>query len=166
MYAVGDVVRGLMLAHKGSEEGVMVAERIAGKQAQVNYDTVPSVIYTHPETAWVGQTEEQLKQKGLRYKVGIFPFAASGRAMAQNETAGMVKMIADQETDRILGVHIIGPTAGDMIAQAVIAMEFGSSAEDIAMTMFAHPTVSEALHEAALAVNGHAIHVANKRKRA
>ena len=166
VYAVGDVVRGLMLAHKGSEEGVMVAERIAGKQAQVNYDTVPSVIYTHPETAWVGQTEEQLKQKGLRYKVGIFPFAASGRAMAQNETAGMVKMIADQETDRILGVHIIGPTAGDMIAQAVIAMEFGSSAEDIAMTMFAHPTVSEALHEAALAVNGHAIHVANKRKRA
>lgn len=166
VYAIGDVVRGAMLAHKGSEEGVMVAERIAGKHAQVNYDTVPSVIYTHPEVAWVGQTEEQLKQEGRSYNIGVFPFAASGRAMATNETAGMVKMIADKETDRILGVHIVGPTAGDMVAQAVIAMEFGSSAEDIAMTMFAHPTVSEALHEAALAVHGHAIHIANKRKRA
>jgi dihydrolipoamide dehydrogenase len=166
VYAIGDVVRGPMLAHKGSEEGVMVAERIAGKHAQVNYDTVPSVIYTHPEVSWVGKTEEQLKQEGVNYNVGVFPFAASGRAMAANETAGMVKMIADKETDRILGVHIVGPTAGDMVAQAVIAMEFGSSAEDIAMTMFAHPTVSEALHEAALAVHGHAIHIANKRKRA
>src|SRR6056300_743506 len=166
VYAIGDVVRGPMLAHKGSEEGVMVAERIAGKHAQVNYDTVPSVIYTHPEVSWVGQTEEQLKQEGVSYNVGVFPFAASGRAMAANETAGMVKMIADKETDRILGVHIVGPTAGDMVAQAVIAMEFGSSAEDIAMTMFAHPTVSEALHEAALAVHGLAIHIANKRKRA
>ena len=166
VYAIGDVVRGPMLAHKGSEQGVMVAERIAGKHAQVNYDTVPSVIYTHPEVAWVGKTEEQLKQEGVNYNVGVFPFAASGRAMATNETAGMVKMIADKETDRILGVHIVGPTAGDMVAQAVIAMEFGSSAEDIAMTMFAHPTVSEALHEAALAVHGHAIHIANKRKRA
>ena len=166
VYAIGDVVRGPMLAHKGSEEGVMVAERIAGKHAQVNYDTVPSVIYTHPEVSWVGRTEEQLKQEGVNYNVGVFPFAASGRAMAANETAGMVKMIADKETDRILGVHIVGPTAGDMVAQAVIAMEFGSSAEDIAMTMFAHPTVSEALHEAALAVHGHAIHIANKRKRA
>lgn len=166
VYAIGDVVRGPMLAHKGSEEGVMVAERIAGKHAQVNYDTVPSVIYTHPEVAWVGKTEEQLKQAGVEYNVGVFPFAASGRAMAANETAGMVKMIADKETDRILGVHIVGPAAGDMVAQAVIAMEFGSSAEDIAMTMFAHPTVSEALHEAALAVHGHAIHIANKRKRA
>ena len=143
----------------------MVAERIAGKHAQVNYDTVPSVIYTHPEVAWVGQTEEQLNKRAS-YNIGVFPFAASGRAMATNETAGMVKMIADKETDRILGVHIVGPTAGDMVAQAVIAMEFGSSAEDIAMTMFAHPTVSEALHEAALAVHGHAIHIANKRKRA
>ena len=166
VYAIGDVVRGPMLAHKGSEEGVMVAERIAGTHAQVNYDTVPSVIYTHPEVSWVGRTEEQLKQEGVDYNVGVFPFAASGRAMAANETAGMVKMIADKETDRILGVHIVGPTAGDMVAQAVIAMEFGSSAEDIAMTMFAHPTVSEALHEAALAVHGHAIHIANKRKRA
>ena len=166
VYAIGDVVRGPMLAHKGSEEGVMVAERIAGKHAEVNYNTVPSVIYTHPEVAWVGQTEEQLKQAGVDYNVGVFPFAASGRAMAQNETAGMVKMIADKATDRILGVHIVGPAAGDMVAQAVIAMEFGSSAEDIAMTMFAHPTVSEALHEAALAVHGHAIHIANKRKRA
>jgi dihydrolipoamide dehydrogenase len=166
VYAVGDVVRGPMLAHKGSEEGVMVADRIAGKHAQVNYDTVPSVIYTHPEVAWVGKTEEQLKQAGVAVNIGIFPFAASGRAMAANETHGMVKMIADAETDRILGVHIVGPAAGDMIAQAVIAMEFGASAEDIAMTMFAHPTVSEALHEAALAVHGHAIHIANKRKRA
>ncbi|MDC1207766.1 dihydrolipoyl dehydrogenase [Litorivicinus sp.] len=166
VYAIGDVVRGPMLAHKGSEEGVMVAERIAGKHAEVNYDTVPSVIYTHPEVAWVGKTEEQLKQEGVAYNVGIFPFAASGRAMAANETAGMVKMLADESTDRILGVHIVGPAAGDMVAQAVIAMEFGASAEDIAMTMFAHPTVSEALHEAALAVHGHAIHIANKRKRA
>ena len=109
VYAIGDVVRGAMFAHKGSEEGVMVAERIAGKHAQVNYDTVPSVIYTHPEVAWVGQTEEQLKQEGTSYNIGVFPFAASGRAMATNETAGMVKMIADKETDRILGVHIVGP---------------------------------------------------------
>ena len=144
----------------------MVADRIAGKHAQVNYDAVPSVIYTHPEVAWVGKTEEQLKQAGVAVNIGVFPFAASGRAMAANETHGMVKMIADAETDRILGVHIVGPAAGDMIAQAVIAMEFGASAEDIAMTMFAHPTVSEALHEAALAVHGHAIHIANKRKRA
>ena len=166
VYAVGDLVRGPMLAHKGSEEGVMVAERIAGKPAQVNYDTVPSVIYTHPEVSWVGKTEEECKQDGTPYKTGSFPFAANGRALASGESAGSVKVIAHAETDRVMGVHIVGPNSGDMIAQAVIAMEFGSSAEDLGTIMFAHPTVSEALHEAALAVDGHALHIANRKKRA
>lgn len=165
IYAVGDVVRGPMLAHKGMEEGVMVAERIAGQKTQVNYECIPGVIYTHPEIAWVGQTEERLKADGVEYKVGVCPFAANGRAMAANATAGMVKVIADAKTDRVLGVHIIGAQASEQIAQAVIAMEFGSSAEDLALTMFAHPTLSEAVHEAALAVAGHAIHIANKKKR-
>ena len=165
IYAVGDIVRGPMLAHKGSEEGVMVAERIVGQKAAMNYDTIPNIIYTHPEIAAVGQTEEQLKADGVDYKVGVFPFAASGRAMAANDTAGMVKMIADVETDRILGCHIIGPSAADLVQQVVIAMEFGSSAEDIGLTVFGHPTLSEAVHEAALAVEGHAIHIANKKKR-
>ena len=165
IYAVGDIVRGPMLAHKGSEEGVMVAERIAGKKAAMNYDCIPNVIYTHPEIAAVGQTEEQLIADGIDYKVGVFPFAASGRAMAANDTAGMVKMIAHAETDRILGCHIIGPSAADLVQQVVIAMEFGSSAEDIGLTVFGHPTLSEAVHEAALAVEGHAIHIANKKKR-
>jgi len=165
IYAIGDVVRGPMLAHKGSEEGVMVAERIVGQKTQVNYDIIPGVIYTHPELAWVGQTEEQLKADGIPYNVGVAPFAASGRAMAANSTAGMVKILAHEETDRILGVHIIGPNASELIAQAVIAMEFGSSAEDLGLTMFAHPTLSESVHEAALAVHGHAIHVANRKKR-
>jgi dihydrolipoamide dehydrogenase len=165
VYAIGDVVRGPMLAHKGSEEGVMVAERIAGQKTQVNYDTIPGVIYTHPELAWVGQTEEQLKADGVPYNVGVAPFAASGRAMAANSTAGMVKILAHEETDRVLGVHIIGPSASELIAQAVIAMEFGSSAEDLGLTVFAHPTLSESVHEAALAVGGHAIHVANRKKR-
>ena len=165
VYAVGDLVRGPMLAHKGSEEGVMVAERIAGKPAQVNYDTVPSVIYTHPEVSWVGKTEEECKQDGVPYKTGSFPFAANGRALASNDSAGSVKVIAHADTDRVLGVHIVGPNSGDMIAQAVIAMEFGSSAEDLGTIMFAHPTVSEALHEAALAVDGHALHIANRKKK-
>ena len=165
VYAIGDIVRGPMLAHKGTEEGVMVAERIAGKKAQMNYDTIPAVIYTHPEVASVGKTEEQLKADGVDYKVGVFPFAASGRAMAANDTAGMVKMIADADTDRILGCHIIGPSAADLIQQIVIAMEFGSSAEDIGLIVYGHPTVSEAVHEAALAIEGHAIHIANKKKR-
>lgn len=165
VYAVGDIVRGPMLAHKGSEEGVMVAERIAGQKTAMNYDTIPGIIYTHPEIASVGQTEEQLKANGIEYNVGVFPFAASGRAMAANDTDGMVKMIAHAETDRILGCHIIGPSAADLVQQIVIAMEFGSSAEDIGMTVFGHPTVSEAVHEAALAVGGHAIHIANKKKR-
>ncbi|MCR8922911.1 dihydrolipoyl dehydrogenase [Dasania sp. GY-MA-18] len=165
VYAIGDVVRGPMLAHKGSEEGVMVAERIVGQKAAMNYETIPGVIYTHPEVAAVGKTEEQLKADGVPYNVGMFPFAASGRAMAANETAGLVKMIAHAETDRILGCHIVGPSAADLVQQVVIAMEFGSSAEDIGLTVFGHPTLSEAVHEAALAVAGHAIHIPNKKKR-
>jgi len=161
IWAIGDVVRGPMLAHKGSEEGVMVAELIADKIAQVNYDLIPSVIYTHPEIAWVGKTEEQLKADGVDYNVGTFPFAAIGRAQAANDTAGMVKILANKETDRVLGIHIFGPSAGDLAQQGVIAMEFGASAEDLAMTVFAHPTLSEAVHEAALAVNGMAIHIPN-----
>ncbi len=165
VYAVGDVVRGPMLAHKGSEEGVMVAERIAGKPAQVNYDCIPSIIYTHPEIAAVGRTEQELKADGVPYKVGTFPFVASGRALAANDSEGLVKMIAHAETDRILGCHIVGPSAADLTQQVVIAMEFGSSAEDLALMVFGHPTLSEAVHEAALAVDGHAIHIANRKKR-
>jgi dihydrolipoamide dehydrogenase len=165
VYAVGDVVRGPMLAHKGSEEGVMVAERIAGRPAQVNYDCIPSIIYTHPEIAAVGRTEQELKSDGVPYKSGVFPFAASGRALAADDSEGMVKIIAHAETDRILGCHIVGPSAADLAQQVLIAMEFGSSAEDLALMVFGHPTLSEAVHEAALAVDGHAIHVANRKKR-
>ncbi len=164
VYAIGDVVRGPMLAHKGSEEGMMVAERIAGQQAEMNYDLVPSVIYTHPEIAWVGKTEQQLKASGENYSVGSFPFVASGRAKAQGDTTGMVKILAHAETDRVLGVHIMGAHASELIAQAVIAMQLGSSSEDLALTVFAHPSLSEALHEAALAVDNRAIHIAPKRK--
>ncbi|MGP3789613.1 dihydrolipoyl dehydrogenase [Pseudomonas sp. B392_1p] len=165
VYAIGDVVRGAMLAHKASEEGVMVAERIAGHKTQMNYDLIPSVIYTHPEIAWVGKTEQQLKAEGVDVNVGVAPFAASGRAMAANETAGFVKVVADAKTDRVLGVHVIGPSAAELVQQGAIAMEFGTSAEDLGMMVFSHPTLSESLHEAALAVNGHAIHVANRKKR-
>ncbi|GAB5414470.1 MAG: dihydrolipoyl dehydrogenase [Congregibacter sp.] len=165
VYAVGDVVRGPMLAHKGSEEGVMVAERIAGKPAQINYDCIPSIIYTHPEIAAVGRTEQELKSDGTPYKVGTFPFAASGRALAANDSDGLVKIIAHADTDRILGCHIVGPSAADLAQQVVIAMEFGSSAQDLALMVFGHPTLSEAVHEAALAVDGHAIHVANRKRR-
>jgi len=165
IYAIGDVVRGPMLAHKASEEGVVVAERIAGQLAEVNYDCIPSVIYTSPEIAWVGKTEEELKAEGTKYNSGMFPFSALGRAMAQNETNGFVKIIADAETDRILGGSVIGPSAGDLVQQIVIAMEFGSSAEDLGMMVFSHPTLSEAVHEAALSVNNHAIHKANRKKR-
>jgi dihydrolipoamide dehydrogenase len=164
VYAVGDIVRGPMLAHKGSEEGIMVVERIAGHQAQLNYDCIPAVIYTHPEIASVGKTEQELKADGIAYKTGVFPFAASGRALAANESDGMVKMIADAETDRILGCHVVGVSAADLVQQVVIAMEFGSSAEDLALTIFGHPTLSEAVHEAALAVDGRAIHIANRKK--
>ena len=165
VYAIGDVVRGAMLAHKASEEGVMVAERIAGHKAQMNYDLIPSVIYTHPEIAWVGKTEQQLKAEGVAVNVGTFPFAASGRAMAANDTGGFVKVIADANTDRVLGVHVIGPSAAELVQQGAIGMEFGTSAEDLGMMVFSHPTLSEALHEAALAVNGGAIHIANRKKR-
>jgi dihydrolipoamide dehydrogenase len=164
VYAVGDVVRGPMLAHKGMEEGIMVAERIAGKKPVVNYDCVPCVIYTHPEVAWVGVTEQELKSSGDDFNAGAFPFAASGRAMAANDTDGLIKILADAETDRILGVHISGPQASELIAEAVIAMEFGASAEDLGLTMFAHPTLSEGLHEAALSLHGHAIHVQNRKR--
>lgn len=165
IYAAGDAVRGPMLAHKGMEEGVMVAERLADKKTQVNYDLIPSVIYTHPEVAWVGKTEEQLKEEGVEYNVGAFPFVANGRALAADEGEGMIKLLADSKTDRILGCHIVGPSAADLLQQMVIAMEFSASAEDIGLTMFAHPTLSEGVHEAALAVNGHAIHIGNRKRR-
>jgi len=165
VFAIGDVVRGPMLAHKASEEGVMVAERIAGHKAKMNYDLIPSVIYTHPEIAAVGKTEDQLKAAGVEYKVGTFPFVASGRALAANDSDGLVKIIADAATDRVLGCHIIGPSAADLLQSVALAMEFSTSAEDIGMTVFAHPALSEAVHEAALAVNGHAIHIANRKKR-
>ena len=164
VWAIGDVVRGQMLAHKGSEEGVMVAERIAGKHAEMNYDLVPSVIYTHPEIAWVGKNEEELKSENRSYKVGKFPFAASGRALAVDQSTGFVKVISDESTDTILGVHVFGPSAAEIVQQALISMEFGASSEDLGLTIFSHPTVSEALHEAALAVNNQAIHIGNKRK--
>jgi dihydrolipoamide dehydrogenase len=164
IWAVGDVVRGPMLAHKASEEGIMVVERIAGKHAEMEYDLVPSVIYTHPEVAWVGQTEENLSAAGIEFKTGSFPFAASGRALASGESTGFIKVIADKKTDTILGVHAFGPSAADIVQQGVVAMEFGASAEDLGLTIFSHPTVSEALHEAALAVNGQAIHIGNRKK--
>ena len=165
VYAIGDAVRGPMLAHKGSEEGIAVAERLAGQHGEVNYETIPSVVYTHPEIAWVGRTEEALKQAGADYRTGTFPFAASGRARAMQETDGMVKILSDAVTDRVLGVHIHGPSASELIAQAVIAMEFDASSEDIARTVFAHPTLSETLHEAALAIDNRAIHMARSRGR-
>lgn len=164
VYAVGDVIGGLMLAHKGSEEGVAVAEIIAGHKAKVNYDCVPSVIYTAPEVAWVGKTEEALKAAGVSYRVGSFPFTANGRAKALEAAAGQVKMLACAETDRILGVHMVGPYVSELIAEMVLAMEYGATSEDIALTMHAHPTLSESVHEAALSVDGRAIHAINKKR--
>jgi len=159
IWAIGDIVRGPMLAHKGSEEGIMVAERIAGKHAEMNYELVPSVIYTHPEIAWVGKNEEELKNDNIEYKVGKFPFAASGRALAVDQSVGFVKLLTDAKTDTILGVHVFGPSAAEIVQQALISMEFGASSEDLGLTIFSHPTVSEALHEAALSVNNQAIHI-------
>ena len=153
VWAVGDVVRGPMLAHKAEEEGVAVAERIAGQHPHVNFNTVPWVIYTSPEIAWVGQTEQQLQAEGREYKAGTFPFMANGRARAMGDTTGMVKMLADATTDEILGVHIVGPFASELIAEAVVAMEFRASAEDIARICHAHPSLSESTKEAALAVD-------------
>ena len=161
VFAVGDTVRGPMLAHKGSEEGVAVAEIIAGNHGHVNYDTIPWVIYTEPEIAWAGKTEHELEQAGIPFKTGQFPFAATGRAKAMENTAGFVKIIAHATTDRILGVHMVGPHVSELIAEAVVAMEFAASAEDLARTVHAHPTLSEAVHEAALAVDKRAIHKAN-----
>jgi dihydrolipoamide dehydrogenase len=161
VWAVGDAVRGPMLAHKGFEEGMAVAEWIAGKAGHVNYDTIPWVIYTEPEIAWAGKTEKELKDAGIPYKVGSFPFAAIGRAVAMNEAIGQVKMIAHAETDRILGVHMVGPGVSELIAECVVAMEFKGSSEDLARIVHAHPTLSEAVHEAALAVDKRAIHKGN-----
>jgi dihydrolipoamide dehydrogenase len=153
VWAVGDVVRGPMLAHKAEEEGVAVAERIAGQHGHVNFNTIPWVIYTSPEIAWVGRTEQQLKSDGVAYKAGTFPFLANGRARALGDTTGMVKFLADAKSDEILGVHIVGPMASELIAEAVVAMEFRASAEDIARICHAHPSLSEATKEAALAVD-------------
>lgn len=166
VHAVGDLVRGPMLAHKGMEEGIMVAERIAGQASTVNYDVVPSVIYTQPEIAWVGKTEQALKSAGESYRVGVFPFAANGRAkaLALGEAVGFIKILADKQTDRVRGVHLIGPGCSELVATATLAMSFGASSEDIMLTMFAHPTLSEVLHEASLAVAGHAIHIAQPRR--
>jgi dihydrolipoamide dehydrogenase len=159
VYAVGDVVRGPMLAHKGMDEGVMVAECIAGQAGYVNLDTIPWVVYTAPEIAWVGRTEQQLKAAGATYRAGQVPFAHNGRALGQDETTGFVKILADARTDRVLGIHIIGAHASEMIAEAVMAMEFGASSEDIARICHAHPSLSEVVHEAALAVDKRALHM-------
>jgi dihydrolipoamide dehydrogenase len=162
VWAVGDVVRGPMLAHKGKEEGVMVGDLIAGRIAEVNYKAIPSVIYTAPEIAWVGQTEEDVKKTGRPYKVGSFPFLASGRARAMEAANGFCKVIAATDDDEILGVHIVGPMAGELIAEAVLALEYSASTEDLQRTMHAHPTLSEALHEAALHADRRAIDMPNK----
>jgi dihydrolipoamide dehydrogenase len=161
VYAIGDVVRGPMLAHKGSEEGIMVAENIAGQHGHLNYDTIPWVIYTHPEIAWVGRTEQALKIGGIPYKVGSFPFSANGRAKAMDAATGMVKILAHAETDTLLGCHIIGPFASELVQEAVLAMEFHASSEDLARTIHGHPTLYEAMHEAALSVHGRALHKIN-----
>lgn len=160
VYAIGDLIGGAMLAHKASEEGIVCVERVAGIKSHVNYDAIPAVVYTHPEIASVGKTEEQLKEAGVEFIKGICPYGASGRAMALGDTQGRVKILADAKTDRVLGVHIIGARAGDLIAEATAAMEFGASSEDIARCCHAHPTLSELLHEAAMACAKRAIHTA------
>ncbi len=164
VYAIGDAVRGPMLAHKGEEEGAMVADLIAGHFARVNYETIPFVVYTEPEIAWCGKTEQQLKIENVEYKTGSFSFASNGRARAMGQTQGLVKTLADAKTDRILGVHMFGPHASELISQAVIAMEFNSSSEDLAMTMFAHPSLSEVFHESAMDVLDRAIHKGKAKK--
>jgi len=158
IYAIGDVVRGPMLAHKGEDEGIACAELIAGKAGHVNYDVIPNVVYTYPEIASVGKSEEELKAAGIAYKVGKFPFTANGRARANRTPEGFVKILADATTDQVLGVHILGAGAGEMIAEAAVLMEFKGSAEDLARTCHAHPTMTEAVKEAALAVDKRAIH--------
>lgn len=165
VYAIGDIVRGPALAHKATEEGVMVAELIAGHHAELNYDCIPAVVYTHPEVSWIGLTEEQVKAQGDEYKTGMFAFMANGRAVAANDTSGFVKVVSDSATDRVLGVHIVGPQASELIAQALIALEFGASTEDLQLMVFAHPSLSEVLHEAMLDVDGKAIHSAKRKRR-
>ncbi|PID46159.1 MAG: dihydrolipoyl dehydrogenase [Proteobacteria bacterium] len=165
VYAIGDVVRGPMLAHKAEEEGVVTAERIAGQASKMHYDAIPWVIYTNPEIAWCGKTEEQLKEEGVAYKSGSFSFAANGRAKAMEQADGMVKILADEATDRILGMHFVGPMASELVGQGVIAMESQNTAEDLARTIFAHPSLSECIHEAAFAVGGRAIHGVNRRRK-
>jgi len=159
VWAIGDVVRGPMLAHKAEDEGVAVAERIAGQKPHVNFNTIPWVIYTSPEIAWVGKTEQQLRSEGVEYRAGTFPFSANARARALGDTTGLVKFLAHAKTDEILGVHIIGPQASEMIAEAVVAMEFHGSAQDIGMICHAHPSLSEAMKDAALAVNRRALNI-------
>ena len=159
IYAIGDAIDGPMLAHKAEEEGVALAELLAGQAGHVNYDAIPSVVYTWPEIASVGRNEEELKAAGIAYSVGKFPFTANGRARAMGETEGFVKILADKTTDRVLGAHILGPDAGTLIAELVTAVEFGASAEDVARTCHAHPTLSESVKEAALAVAGRALHI-------
>jgi dihydrolipoamide dehydrogenase len=159
IYAIGDAIAGPMLAHKAEDEGIAVAEILAGQAGHVNYDVIPNVIYTYPEVASVGKTEEELREAGVSYNVGKFPFTANGRAKANMQTEGFVKILADAKTDRVLGVHIVGPDAGNMITEASVAMEFGGSSEDIARTCHPHPTFSEAIKEAALAVGKRAIHM-------
>jgi dihydrolipoamide dehydrogenase len=165
VYAIGDVIGGAMLAHKGIEEGVALAEQLAGHHTQVNYNAVPSVIYTMPEVAWVGLSEEQAKEKGHEVKTGTGPFAANGRAKAMEQAAGSIKIIADAKTDRILGVHMVGPYVSELLAEAVLALEFAATCEDIALTMHGHPTLSENFHEAVLLVDGRAVHAVNKVKK-
>ena len=159
IYAIGDVITGPMLAHKAEDEGVAVAEILGGESGHVNYDAIPSVVYTWPEVASIGKTEEQLKEEGVAFNKGKFPFMANGRARAMGDTNGFVKILADKKTDRVLGVHIIGPEAGTLIAEIGVGMEFGASAEDIARTCHAHPTLSEVVKEAALAVDGRPLHI-------
>ena len=159
VYAIGDVIGGPMLAHKAEEEGIAVAEHIAGYFGHVNYDTIPGVVYTWPEVASVGRTEDDLEEKGVNYKIGKFPFSANSRARANADSDGFVKILADAKTDKVLGVHIVGPAAGDLITEVVSVMEFGGSSEDIARTCHAHPCLSEAIKEAALALGGRAIHI-------
>ncbi|MEQ1440754.1 dihydrolipoyl dehydrogenase [Fontimonas sp. SYSU GA230001] len=165
VYAIGDVIGGAMLAHKGIEEGVALAEQLAGHHTQVNYNAVPSVVYTMPEIAWVGLSEEQAKAKGYEIKTGLGPFAANGRAKAMEQGAGSIKVIADAKSDRILGVHMVGPYVSELLAEAVLALEFAATCEDLALTMHSHPTLSENFHEAVLLVDGRAVHAVNKPKK-
>ena len=164
VWAIGDVVRGPQLAHKATEEGIMVVERINGENPSLNYDHIPNVIYTHPEIAWVGKTEDQLKEENVDYKSGSFPFAASGKALAISEAVGSVNIVADKQTDKILGIQVFGPSASEILQQGLIAMGSDISSEDFSSIIVSHPTVSEALHEAVLAMNSKAIHIRNKKK--